>query len=273
MQRRGNDSSDMSEFRLAQISDLHIHRAQASSAKHFDVWLSDCIARVNSVSPDVVVCTGDLAETGHAEEYRRLRDLLGYLAAPYYVMPGNHDDIKALRDVFRDKPYLFENGGHVSYEFDAGPIKVVALDSTKPRRAGGFLDNARLEWLQARLRAEREKPIILALHHPPFAAGIWPLDWLGFINVRELQAIVCSQPRIKRIISGHVHCARASSWGGTFACTSPSTRPQRLVVGVGPRLPVLHFEAAGFLIHSLQSGEMRTDVYRVDGTVEPLQLS
>jgi 3',5'-cyclic AMP phosphodiesterase CpdA len=262
----------MSEFRLAQISDLHIHRAQASAAKRFDRWLSDCIARVNSESPDLVLCTGDLAQTGCAEEYRRLSVLLRSLNARYYLMPGNHDDVPALRKVFGDEEYLFQNDGHVSYELDAGPLRILALDSTKPRRAGGFLDGARLDWLNARLQAHNDKPIILALHHPPFTAGVWPLDWLGFVKVRQLESIVREHARIKRILSGHVHCARASSWGGTFACTSPSTRPQRLVLGVGGRLPVIHFERAGFLMHSLELGELHTHVHRIDGMAEPLEI-
>lgn len=261
-----------SEFRLAQISDLHVRRAQATGAKYFDQCALACIKRVNSVSPEVVLCTGDLTQTGHAEEYRNLRDLLKSLDAPYYLMPGNHDDIGVLREVFESEPYLFQNDGHISYEIDAGPLKVLALDSTKPGRAGGFLDRARLSWLDARLRTSDEKPIILALHHPPFAAGIWPLDWLGFINVRELESIVLEQPRIKRVVSGHVHCARASNWGGTFACTGPSTRPQRLVIGTGWQVPALHFERGGFLVHSLERGEVRTEVHRVDGVVEPLEV-
>lgn len=263
----------MSAFRLAQISDLHVKRQRASGAKQFDRWLRDCIERVNLAAPGVVLCTGDLTETGNAEEYRRLRDLLEPLAAPYYVMPGNHDDIAVMREVFCDETYLFQNAGHASYELDAFPLKILALDSTTPRRAGGFLDRARLDWLGARLTAQHDKPIVLALHHPPFAAGVWPLDWLAFINVRELESIVRRQPRIARIISGHVHCARASCWGGTFACTSPSTRPQRLVIGVGCRLPAIHFEHAGFLMHSFERGEVRTAVHRINGMIEPLELA
>lgn len=226
---------------------------------------------MNALAPDTVIVTGDLTESGDEAEYRRLRELLEALDASYYVMPGNHDDVQALRRVFHDRPYLFESQPHVSYAVDAQRLRIVALDSTKRGRAGGYIDAARLEWLRAQLRIGAPAPVLLALHHPPFAAGVWPMDWLGFVNVRELETIVRANPRVRRIVSGHVHCARASRWAGTLACTSPSIRPQRLVVGVGWQPPSLHFERPGFLVHELNgSGDLQTSVHRLDGSVEPV---
>lgn len=258
-------------MRIAQISDLHVRRASAKDARQFDDWLVHCIARVNEAAPDVVVVTGDLAESGHEEEYRRLRELMDGLTPPHYLMPGNHDDPQALRRVFRDRSYLFEAETHVSYALQMDDVGIIALDSTKPGRPGGYLDAARLEWLESQLRRYAGSLVLLALHHPPFAAGVWPMDWLGFINVRELETIVRANPHVQRVVSGHVHCARARTWGGTFACTSPSIRPQRLLIGVGWQPPSLHFERAGFLVHTVDGGGISTAVHRVDGSVETLE--
>jgi len=258
--------------RIAQISDLHVRRASAKDARQFDEWLTQCIASVSAAGPDVVLVTGDLTESGHEEEYRRLRELMGALTAPHYLMPGNHDDPQALRNVFSDRPYLFENETHVSYAVDVDGVRIIALDSMKPGRAGGYLDVNRLAWLQLQLGLEAPRPVLLAMHHPPFAAGVWPMDWLGFTNVRDLEAMVRANPRVRRIVSGHVHCARASTWAGTFACTSPSIRPQRLLIGVGWQAPSLHFERAGFLMHAVDGGNMRTTVHRIDGSVETLEV-
>lgn len=257
--------------RIAQISDLHVRRASAKEARQFDAWLTQCIASVNAAAPDLVIVTGDLTESGDEQEYQRLRELMGALAAPYFLLPGNHDDPQALRDAFPDRPYLFENEAHVSYAVDMDGVRFIALDSTKRGRAGGYLDIDRLAWLQLQLGVEPPLPVLLALHHPPFAAGVWPMDWLGFTNVRELEAMVRANPHVRRVVSGHVHCARASTWAGTFACTSPSIRPQRLLIGVGWQPPSLHFERAGFLMHAMDGGDMRTTVHRIDGSVETLE--
>lgn len=258
--------------RIGQISDLHVRRASAKDARQFDEWLTQCIASVNAAGPDVVIVTGDLTDSGDDREYRRLRELMSALAAPHFLMPGNHDDPQALRRAFSDRTYLFENETHVSYAVAIDGVRIIALDSTKPGRPGGYLDVDRLAWLQMQLSIEPPVPVLLALHHPPFAAGVWPMDWLGFTNVRELEAMIRANPRVRRIVSGHVHCARACAWAGTFACTSPSTRPQRLVIGVGWQPPSLHFERAGFLVHTVDGGAMRTTVHRIDGTRETLEV-
>jgi 3',5'-cyclic AMP phosphodiesterase CpdA len=257
-------------MRIAQISDLHIRRETDKKALHFDRWLTGCIERVNAAAPDIVLVTGDLTDTGDEEEYVRVRRLLNHLQMPYYVMPGNHDDARTLARVFTQEPYRGATDGHFSYAVDAGPVRIVALDSTKYRRPGGYLDEARLSWLRSQLRNARERPVLLALHHPPFPAGVWPMDWLGYESLEELKAIVAANPQIKRIVSGHVHCARTARWAGTFACTSPSTRPQRLIVGVGWRFPKVRFERPGFLIHSLEGQSISTQVHRTDGSIETL---
>ena len=218
-----------------------------------------------------MIATGDLGDSGTAEEYRRLRELLNSLTTPYYVMPGNHDDPEALRSVFGDRPYLFETRTHVSYAVDAVNWLLLMLDSTKDRRPGGYVDADRLEWLTSQLNAHPGIPTVLALHHPPFAAGVWPMDWFGFVSVRELERVVAGHPHIRRIVSGHIHCARTASWGGTFACTSPSTRSQRLLVGAGRLPPLPHLERAGYLLHELgDAGDAVTYVQRLSGGLERL---
>jgi 3',5'-cyclic-AMP phosphodiesterase len=251
-------------LRIAQISDLHVRRAGSKKVREFDAALAECVARVNALAPDVVIATGDLTNRGSEEEYRRLREMLNALDRPYYLMPGNHDDPAALRTVFNDRTYLFENDSHASYAVDFENWVLLMLDSTKDGRAGGYVDGARLAWLESQLKKRANAPTLLALHHPPFAAGVWPMDWLGFTNLRELEQVVRSHSQIRRIVSGHVHCFREASWGGTSACTSPSTRSQRLLVGLGWRFPKLHFEQSGFLLHSLyDNGEIVTQVQRI----------
>lgn len=248
---------------IVQISDLHVQADGAEAAASVE-RLARCIQCVNALEPDAVLATGDLAHSGVLGEYHELRRQLNVLRAPYAVMPGNHDDIRMLRQAFADAAYLFECDTHASYAMTLGTLRVLALDSTKHRRPGGYLDDERLEWLQAQLRNSGDSPIVLALHHPPFHAGVVPLDWLGFRNLSRLARIVRGDTRIKRVISGHVHCARSAAWAGTTACTSPSIKPQRLVLWERGSAPRMHHEPAGFLLHRFRStGEGETVVIRL----------
>ncbi len=254
---------------IAQISDLHVHEARAKRTRDFDVALTECISSVNACSPAIVIATGDLTQSGSEEEYRRLRELMSPLAAPYYLTPGNHDDPIMLRRVFSDHRYLFETANHLSFTVDLNGLRLVVLDSMKRGRAGGYVDAERLAWLERQLKAS-QSPMVLALHHPPFTTGVWPMDWLGFENLRDLEIVVRAAPQIRRVISGHVHSVRNATWAGTFACTAPSTRAQRLLIGVGPRVPKLWLEPPGFLLHVWDGNRLATQVHRMNGNVELL---
>src|SRR5438045_3093593 len=118
---------------LVQISDLHITAPGRRVAGRVDTaaYLRRCVARLGELvpRPAAVIATGDLVDAGTVLEYEALRDLLAPLAAPLYLMMGNHDDRAAFRAVFGAADYLRGGGEHVQYAFDAGPLRVIALDT------------------------------------------------------------------------------------------------------------------------------------------------
>jgi 3',5'-cyclic AMP phosphodiesterase CpdA len=167
---------------LAQITDLHIKLPGVLAYKKVDTaaCLRACVERLNALSPrpDAVLVTGDLVDFGTADEYRHLAACLKPLEMPVYLMVGNHDDRAALRDVF-DAHYLHESGtggDFVQYAFDLQDMRIIALDSQKPQESPGTLCDARLAWLEDELKAASGRPVIVALHHPPFATGIGHMD-------------------------------------------------------------------------------------------------
>ena len=80
---------------IAQISDLHITPPGVLAYGRVDTAaaLTRSIAALNRLSPrpDLVVISGDVAESGLPEEYDRAKALLADLHIPYAVIPGNHD--------------------------------------------------------------------------------------------------------------------------------------------------------------------------------------
>ena len=183
------------------------------------------------------------------------------------MIPGNHDDRESLRRAFRDHRYLRTFERHASFAIDAWPLRIIGLDSTQPGRSGGWLDDERLAWLDAELRAHPRRPTILSCGTTPlFRTGVPAMDAYGFVNAEGLGAIVRAHPQIARIIAVHLHTVLMRPWNGTIACTAPSTSPQfvlgrsRLGIGV---------ESAGFLVHEWSfNADVHTFIVRLDGGVE-----
>lgn len=217
---------------LAQISDLHIKRPGALAYQRVDTaaCLARCVARLNALEPrpDAVLVTGDLVDRGTVEEYVHLKSLLDALQIPYYLLIGNHDDRAALREVFAERAELREGGEFVQYAIDIGPLRVIALDSQVPRQSAGDLCDARLAWLSQQLDNARDKPVIVALHHPPFVSGIGHMDQLRLdaAAADKLAAIVSRHPNVERVLCGHVHRAMFTRFAGTIAMAIPSPAHQ-----------------------------------------------
>ncbi|OMG74997.1 phosphodiesterase [Burkholderia ubonensis] len=216
---------------LAQISDLHIKRPGQLAYQRVDTAaaLARCIARLNALEPrpDAVLITGDLVDFGRDDEYAQLRDLLAPLEIPYYLMVGNHDDRAALRRAFADRPE-WQDGEFVQYAFDVGAVRVLALDSQVPGASAGDLCDARLAWLATQLDAARDRPVIVALHHPPFASGIGHMDALRLAPAAaaKLDALLRGYPNVERVLCGHVHRTMFARFGGTIASAVPAPAHQ-----------------------------------------------
>src|SRR5580658_6462745 len=217
---------------LAQISDLHIKRAGALAYRRVDTAaaLTRCVAALNALKPrpDVVIMTGDLVDQGDPEQYAHLKTLLSPLEIPYYLLVGNHDDRTALRGEFSDRPELRTGGDFVHYAADIGPLRLIALDSIVPGQSAGDLCEARLEWLARQLDEAQGKPVVVALHHPPFECGIGHMDALRLDPqaAQKLAALIARHPNVERVICGHVHRPMFVRFGGTIASAVPAPAHQ-----------------------------------------------
>src|ERR1043165_1827272 len=133
---------------ICQLSDLHVRPPGELAYRRVDTaaYLRRCVAHIAALdpSPDAVVVTGDIADRGAPEQYAHALALLAPIAAPIYVIPGNHDDRAALRHAFADHAYLRETGEFVQYTATVGSLRLVALDSVLPGGGGGLLCTQRL---------------------------------------------------------------------------------------------------------------------------------
>jgi 3',5'-cyclic AMP phosphodiesterase CpdA len=256
-----------SEPAFVHFSDTHIVGEGAKRVGLPDTarYLRDAIAAANSLepAPAFAVVTGDLAHAGSWAEYERFAKLFGDLRAPYFVLPGNHDNVARLRDVLPPDSFGGCGSGTFAYATDAGGVRLVALDSTLRRAINGWFDAARLDWLAATLAAEPVRPTVVALHQPPFRTGMHYLDLLPYPGANRLRAIVAANPHVSLLIGGHIHCVRAARWGATLALTAPSTAPQLVPEFFERRVFAVRNEAPGFVVYrGLARGAFEAVVYR-----------
>lgn len=247
---------------LVQLSDPHVVPPGSLLDGRIDTprLLAQAVAVAAALEPAAVVLTGDLVDRGTAAEYAHLRALLAPFACPVWLMPGNHDDHAELRRAFPDhdelRPVLAD---HVLWVREAAGLRLVALDTVVPRQPQGALCAARLAWLEAALAAAPAVPTLVAMHHPPFAAGIAHMDAMGLLQgVTELETVLRRHPQVERVICGHLHRATLRRFGGTLAMTVPSTAHQ-IVLDLAPGAPAAwRLEPPGFALHLLRGGAVVT---------------
>jgi 3',5'-cyclic-AMP phosphodiesterase len=212
---------------IAQISDLHIKPPDSLAYGRVDTAgaLERCVAALNEFipKPDLVVISGDLADTPAAEEYQHLERLLKPLRLPFVGIPGNHDSRELMRAAFPLAAYA-ACSGPLNQRVEIGGLDLVLLDSSVHGKPHGELDAATLQWLEATLVSTPERPALLFLHHPPFKTGIGHMDRQNLLNVSELAAVVRRHPRVQLIATGHVHRATLAMFAGvpTTICPAPN---------------------------------------------------
>lgn len=246
---------------LLQLSDLHIREPGRLAYGRLDTapylrQAVDSILRLPQ-QPDAVVLTGDLTDFGRADEYTHLRSLLERLTLPLYLMPGNHDNREQLRQSFPEHSYLGSTG-FVQYSVAVGDLQLIALDTQVEGASHGGLCAQRLHWLADTLDQHRDRPVVIAMHHPPFATLIGHMDDIGLLQgAAELEALVAQHPNVERIICGHLHRSIQVRFGGTLAMTAPSPAHQVCLDLAPNAVSAWTLEPPGFALHALSdSGQL-----------------
>jgi 3',5'-cyclic AMP phosphodiesterase CpdA len=153
-----------------------------------------------------VVHTGDVADTGSADEYAQ------FFAAfrqerPAVVVPGNHD-LRA--GMARHVPA--DENGFLNRAAEAGEITIIGLDSLSEGEIGGRLAPSTIAFARDRI-VQAPGHVVLALHHPPIPIGHTLMDQHGLYETEPLDALIRENPQVAAVLCGHVHTAVS----GTFA--------------------------------------------------------
>ncbi len=203
-------------FTLAQISDLHC------GEPHFvPNLLERAISEINDLSPDAVICSGDLTAHGFKEEYAQAKAFLDRVECDtLVVIPGNHDS---------------RNVGYVHFEELFGPrnsvvrlgaVTIVAVDSTEPDLDHGEIGRGRYRWIEEQF-ADASQLRVFVLHH-----HLLPVPGTG--RERNIvhdagDTIECLQRAgVDVVLSGHKHVPYAWRLENLFIVNAGTVSSLRL---------------------------------------------
>ncbi len=203
---------------IAQLTDPHLRDDGADPFHDPAEAMLQAFAQIAAmdIKPDAIVLTGDIIDRS-AKGYAHALPVLHRAPVPLWPMPGNHDDPAGFRIAFDGWAEFAPD--HLSYIAQIDDLQLIALDSTLPDGRPG-LDRMPLDWLADALGKSR-KPILLALHHPPFATGAPHLDRPGFQNAEALSRLI-EGSAVCRIIAGHSHRAMQTLWAGCLCSAAPA---------------------------------------------------
>ena len=260
---------------IAQITDTHVLPEGRKLGGLIDTGtqLEAAVARLNGLSTpaDVVLVTGDLADDGGRESYAVLRERLAALDCPFHLIPGNHDRRQLLVEAFPDHAYL-PRTGFLQYAIEDHAVRLIALDTLIEGRDDGVLCEERLAWLDAALAAERDRPALVFMHHPPFESGIRWMDAMGLSGASGLRAVLGSHPQVRLVVCGHIHRPFHTVLGGVPVAVAPSTAWQvhlDLAPEAGPQAAL---EPAAAFLHVWNGDAFVTHTSYVIAGATPIPL-
>lgn len=182
----------MTRHTILQLSDTHlvatpgvpVHGADPDA--NLDAVLAACEPHISDV--DLVVLSGDLTDDQSPAAYLRLRERVDELGIASIALAGNHDDAVVLAEHF-DTPTVT----------GLGDWRIVGIDTARLDQAHGTVDVA----AAAAVLEDLDGPVLLVMHHPPTSPSTRPTFSLDHDD--EFLAMIASTPRVRGIISGHLH--------------------------------------------------------------------
>ncbi|MDH3705353.1 MAG: metallophosphoesterase [Acidimicrobiia bacterium] len=224
-------------IRVTQLTDTHFTEGAGRSHGGMGYDTDETWAEVRAHAfgrgtlPDLVVITGDIADTGAPGEYRKAAAALADIPAPAYVLPGNHDfqtpfdailprpGLDALRTLtVGDWLFVFADSNAASRVLD---VDGRAVDRDDRIHLDAGLGAREIGWLDDTLAAAVTEHVFVWVHHPPAVPGAFNVPAYD----EELEALLLRHRRVRGVAGGHVHTDRVEQLANrpVFVCPALAT--------------------------------------------------
>lgn len=207
--------------KILQITDMHIQPKPGDTLlgidteKYFKLAIDH--AHENHGPIDLMLLTGDLAQTPNLASYTRLQQILLNRPTPSYCLPGNHDDIPLMEQCL--------NTAQISCQKTIAleSWSIICLNSQKPGSPAGTLAQDQLDFLRDQLETQPDVNKLIALHHHCVPCQSEWLDTMVVDNYLEFLELVKPYKQVKAIVFGHIHQAFEKQHQGLSLYGTPST--------------------------------------------------
>lgn len=230
--------------RLTGALNLVLGRAKQHRGSRFETL----IATAKELQVDHILVSGDLINLGMKREFLACTEVMRQSAAPFFVVPGNHDIYLSSGDALGEfaecfAPFLgtpLVAGQPFPYQADLGPVRLFGLNSSVGRPwflADGQLGAQQLNAFEQALSAARSegKYCVIMLHHPVTQAASRPRRDL--MDRGSLAKILASHGA-DLILHGHEHrqlqgslpgpCGLSIPVHGVASATATSQEPHKM---------------------------------------------
>lgn len=260
-------TQNSAQLSILQITDMHILRSPRETLVGIDTeYYFHAILELafsEDARYDLVLVTGDLAQSPCLSSYQRILTRLEAYKTPCVCLPGNHDDFKLMQ--------LILNTGKVSCRKQTvlGNWQFICLNSQIIGSAGGRLANQELELLEKCLSEYPDHHALIAVHHHCLPTESAWMDTMTIENHQILFKIIKRFPQVKVITTGHIHQLMDTTFENIRVLGTPSTcfqfRPKSDKFGMDNTAP-------GYRVITLyEDGRVESDITRLAKPLSGLQ--
>ncbi|MEP7059965.1 MAG: metallophosphoesterase, partial [Actinomycetota bacterium] len=199
------------------------------------------ITELNELSPDIVVCSGDLTNEGYRQEFKSWVAYADRIESRILTIPGNHDS--------RNVGYLhFEDlVGPRMWSEDIGGVRIVGVDSSEPDLNEGKVGRVHYEWIRREFSAAAGLKVFVLHHH------LLPIPGTGRERSTVMDAgdllEVLTNAGVNVVLSGHKHVPYVWRLENMYVANAGTVSSLRVRGYTKPCYNILEFDGAEVKIH------------------------
>ncbi|MEA2520856.1 MAG: hypothetical protein QOI81_502 [Actinomycetota bacterium] len=221
---------------IAHISDPHV-----GSPYFVPNLMNRVITELNELSPDIVVCSGDLTNEGYRQEFKSWAAYADRIESRILTVPGNHDS--------RNVGYLhFEDlVGPRMWSEDIGGVRIVGVDSSEPDLNEGKVGRVHYEWIKREFSEAAGLKVFVLHHH------LLPIPGTGRERSTVMDAgdllEVLTNAGVNVVLSGHKHVPYVWRLENMYVANAGTVSSLRVRGYTKPCYNILGFDGTEVKIH------------------------